>query len=66
MDMKELLGEYRICCNRLTERIDELNQRLLVRVSHTEYKELADRRRVLREERLELLRAMRSLQEYRH
>ncbi len=64
MDMRELLEEYRRSCNLLTERIETLNQQLHVRVSHMEYRELAARRRILREERLELLNAMRSLQEY--
>ncbi|MBQ8515871.1 MAG: hypothetical protein IJ496_10790 [Ruminococcus sp.] len=64
MDMKELLEEYRKSCNLLTERIDEINQILLVHVPRAEYLFLKARRKVLREERLELLYAMRSLQEY--
>ncbi|MBQ8688395.1 MAG: hypothetical protein IJ512_07600 [Ruminococcus sp.] len=64
MDMKELMEEYRRSCNLLTNRIDEINMQLRVRVSHPEYLALAARRRALREERLELLYAMRSMQEY--
>lgn len=64
MNMSELLEEYRQSCNLLTERIDEITIQLRVRVPATEYQALAARRRMLREERLDLLYAMRSLQEY--
>lgn len=64
MDMKQLLEEYRTSCNLLTNRIDALNQQLSVHVPYSEYRVLAARRRLLREERLDLLYIMRTLQEY--
>ncbi len=64
MEMKDLLDEYRQSCNLLTQRIDEINHRLRIRVSQHEYRTLSARRRILREERLDLLRVMRTLQEY--
>ena len=63
-EMRELLNEYRISCNLLTERIDEINKQLRVRVTEEEYKELSGRRRTLREERLDILNAMHCMQEY--
>ncbi|MBO5226560.1 MAG: hypothetical protein J6B17_00570 [Ruminococcus sp.] len=62
--MTELLEEYRLCCNLLTDRIEEINFRLRQRVPEDEFKRLSSRRRLLREERLELLCTMRVLQEY--
>ncbi len=62
--MDELLEEYRTCCNLLTDRIDEINLRLRERVPEDEFRRLSARRRLLREERLELLCTMRVLQEY--
>ena len=62
--MDELLEEYRTCCNLLTDRIEEINLRLRERVPEEDFKRLSARRRLLREERLELLCTMRVLQEY--
>jgi hypothetical protein len=60
----QLLDAYRKSCNQLTERIHALNAQLRKQMSHAAYKELATRRRILREERIDLLHAMQMLQEY--
>lgn len=63
-EMRALMEEYRVSCNLLTERIDEINKQLRVKVTEEEYKVLSGRRRTLREERLDILNAMRCMQEY--
>lgn len=62
--MQELLNTYRESCNQVTERIEELNKLLRRPVPPDIYRSIDDRRRVLREERLELLRTMQNLREY--
>ncbi len=62
--MQTILENYRESCNQVTERIEELNKLLRHPVPPDVYRSLDDRRRVLREERLELLRSMQSLQGY--
>lgn len=62
--MKTLMEDYRISCNLLTERIEEINKQLKFRVPETQYKELSSRRRTLREERLDILNIMKGLQDY--
>lgn len=63
-EMKTLMEEYRISCNLLTERIEEINKQLKSRVTEIQYRELSSRRRTLREERLDILNIMKGLQEY--
>lgn len=62
--MQTILENYRESCNMVTERIEELNKLLQKPVPPDVYKSIDDRRRILREERLELLRSMQSLQGY--
>lgn len=62
--MKTLIEDYRISCNLLTERIEEINNQLKFRLTETQYKKLSSRRRTLREERLDILNIMKGLQDY--
>ncbi len=64
MEMKALMDNYRISCNLLTERIEEINRQINSDVTAMRYKELSARRRALREERLDILNIMKGLQEY--
>lgn len=64
MTMQELIEDYRISCNLLTERIETINKQLKVFVTPEKYSELSHRRRMLREERLEILHTIESLQEH--
>lgn len=64
MEMKTLIEDYRISCNLLTERIEEINNQLKFRLTETQYKKLSSRRRTLREERLDILNIMKGLQDY--
>ena len=40
-EMRALMEEYRVSCNLLTERIDEINKQLRVKVTEEEYKVLS-------------------------
>ncbi len=64
MTMQELIEDYRISCNLLTERIESINKQLKVFVPPEKYSELSHRRRTLREERLEILHTIENLQEH--
>lgn len=63
-EMQSLMENYRISCNLLTERIEEINKRLKLQVTEEQYRVLSSRRRTLREERLDILNIMKGLQEY--
>lgn len=64
MTMQELIEDYRISCNLLTERIEDINKQLKVLLPPEKYIELSHRRRTLREERLEILYIIENLQEH--
>ncbi len=64
MEMQTLMENYRVSCNLLTERIEEINKQLKFTVTENQYRELSNRRRTLREERLDILNIMKGLQEY--
>ncbi len=64
LQMQMLLDNYRESCNKLTERIEELNLKLKEELQPDKCTELENRRRLLREERLDLLRAMESMEGY--
>lgn len=64
MEMKKMMDEYRVSCNLLTERIDRIYKQMKIRMSEEEYRILSARLRTLREERIELLYTMKSIQEY--
>lgn len=64
IEMQTLMENYRVSCNLLTERIEDINKQLKSNVTEEMYRELSSRRRTLREERLDILNTMKSLQEY--
>lgn len=61
---KMLIEEYRINCNLLTERINDIYNLMKTETSGDEYRHLSARLRTLREERIEMLNTMKYLQEY--
>lgn len=63
--MSAIMEIYRTDCNQLTYRINDINR--IIRTTHlseNEYQSLSKRRRVLREERLDMLYAMKAMKEY--
>lgn len=61
---KMLIEEYRINCNLLTERINDIYDLIKKDPPFDEYKQLSARLKTLREERIEMLNTMKYLQEY--
>lgn len=61
---KILIEEYRINCNLLTERIGVIYNMMKKRMPRDEYDRLSARLKTLREERIDMLNTMRTLQEY--
>lgn len=63
--MSAIMESYRTYCNQITYRINDINLIIrTTRLSENEYQSLSRRRRVLREERLDLLYAMKAMKEY--
>lgn len=63
-ETEKLLEEYRVSCNFLTNRIEALNDDLRREKNPVRCDAMCRRMRLLREERLELLRTMESLRGY--
>ncbi len=63
-EMTLLLEDYRIACNLLTERIDGLNECARFAKDIPERNMISRRIRILREERLDLMRTMDNIRGY--
>ncbi len=63
-ETEKLLEEYRVSCNFLTGRIDALNEAIRHEDKPFEHDSMCRRVRLLREERMELLKIMESLRGY--
>lgn len=63
-ETEKLLEEYRVSCNFLTNRIEALNDSIRLEKNPARCDDMCRRVRLLREERLELLRTMESLRGY--